>query len=216
MKAVALCAVIAAGCASATTMETARILDRGVQQYVIGPELNGGGMADTNDKIGVPEVSFGIRRGLGHELEVDTKMMILPLGDVITSLGAEAAVKRQLYRSDRFEIAALAGGGYRYIGSSGATWEAVYANLPLLLGINVRGKDQIVLGPRVGISRWYSSGARAVSMPQVGSSLGYAWAVRSNLTVLPEVSWSYSPVPFQGRESGTALVTASIGFLFGH
>ena len=102
------------------------------------------------------------------------------------------------------------------ISSSGAQWEAVYANLPVLFGINVRGDDQIVIGPRIGISRWYSSGSRAVSMPQIGSSLGYAWAVRRSLTIIPEVSWLYSPVPFQGRESGTALVTASIGFLFGH
>jgi hypothetical protein len=216
MRALPVCVALLCGCASATTMETARVLDQGVQQYVIGPELNGGGIDDSDAKIGVPEVSFGIRRGLGHKLEVDTKLMVLPLGEVITSLGAEAALKAQIYEGDRFEIAVLAGGGYRYLSSSGARWEAVYANVPVLLGINVRDHDQIVIGPRIGISRWYSSGSRAVSMPQIGSSLGYAWAVRPSLTILPEVSWLYSPVPFQGREAGTALVTASIGFLFGH
>jgi hypothetical protein len=197
-------------------METASVLPNGKQQYVIGPELNGGGMADNDQKIGVPEVSFGYRRGLGHRLEVDSKLMVLPLGEVITSLGAEAAIKVQLYASDRFEIATLVGGGYRMMSSSGARWESIYANLPVLFGINVRDADQIVIGPRVGISRWYSTGARPVNVPQIGSSIGYAWAVRKSLTIIPEVSWLYSPVSFQGRDSGSELVTASLGFLFGH
>jgi hypothetical protein len=142
--------------------------------------------------------------------------MALPLGQALTSVGGELSAKRELMRSGRLELAVLAGGGYRLITSSGAEWEAVYANLPLLVGINLRGVDQLVFGPRVGWQRWYSTGARPVDIPQVGTTIGYAWAVRPNLTVMPELSWLYSPTEVNGMDKGTILFAAGIGFQFGH
>jgi hypothetical protein len=213
---VGLALAAGAGCAAVTTMETARSLPPGQMQYAIGPEINGGGMRDKRAKVGIPEVAVGARRGVGAGVEVIGKLMVLPLGQALTSIGGELAVKVQLHRGDRLEIAALAGGGYRTISSSGARWEGIYANTPLLFGINVRQRDQIVLGPRVGWQRWYSSGARPVDVPQAGTSIGYAWGVRPSLTVMPEVSWLYSPTGAAGRENGSVLFTAGVGFLFGH
>ena len=108
----------------------------------------------------------------------------------------------------------MLGAGYRYLSSSGAIWEGAYASAPLLFGINVRERDQVVLGVRGGWQRWYSSGAHTVDVPQVGASLGYRWAATARLTVLPEVSWMYTPVHLGGIESQTYLLHFGVGFFF--
>jgi hypothetical protein len=213
----AMVACATSACAAVSTLETPRALPPGRMQYAVAPELNGGGMRQGAAKIAIPELSGGVRRGLGHGVELSGKLMLLPLGDTLTSVGGELAVKVELHRDDRLSIAALGGAGYRHLASSGAQWEAIYANAPILIGVGVRGdRDQIVFGPRVGWQRWYSSGARPVDVPQIGSSLAYAWGVRPSLTVMPELSLLYSPTPVEGRATGSVLFSFALGFLFGH
>lgn len=213
--ALALAVIAASGCAAVTTMQTARSLPAGKTQVVIGPELNGGGVREGNGKIAIPELASSLSVGVGHGVEVRGKAMVLPLGQALTSVAGEVSAKVALVSGERTELATGLGGGYRVLSSSGATWESVSVNLPLLVGINLRGgRDQLVLGPRVGWQRWYSTGARPVDVPQVGTTIGYAWAVRPTFTVMPELSWLYSPVEVNGMDGGTALFSFGIGFVF--
>lgn len=202
MRALAIAALLS-GCASAGGMTTARTLESGADQWMVAPELNP-----------TPEVGVAYRRGVGADLEVGGKVSTLPAGEVLTSFGAELSVKRGLWRSGRLELAAGLGAGYRLIHSSGATWEAGTLEVPLLAGINVRrGLDQIVLGPRVGYQRWYSSGSMPVDIPYLGLSAGYAWQATGKLTVFPELGVTKSSTRLQNQDRHTML-RFGIGFIW--
>jgi hypothetical protein len=195
--------VTAAGCASAGGMTTARTLQAGADQWMVAPELNP-----------TPEIGVGYRRGVGAEIEVAAKVSTLPAGEALTSLGAELSARRQIWTSGRLELAAGVAAGYRLIHSSGATWEAGYGELPVLVGINVRrGLDQLVIGPRVGYQRWYSSGSMPVDLPYWGASIGYAWAATRSLTVFPELALTRSTTLVQSRDRHR-MVRFGVGFLF--
>jgi hypothetical protein len=206
--------VLATGCAGVSTLGTPKSLAKGQEQYVVAPELNGGGPRRT--PVPAPEMSFGYRRGVGHGVEIDGKLSSLPLGKAFSTLGVEVVGKYQFYDEGRLTMSVALGTGYRLIHSMSATWEGIYGNLPLLVGVRLRDRDQLVFGPRVGVQEWYSSGAHPVTIPFGGMSVGYAWAATENLTVFPELSWMLSPTTFQDRPEGTSMATFGVGFLFGH
>jgi hypothetical protein len=195
-------ALLAGGCMGSGGVSTARTLDPGQHQVVAGLELGG--------------AAVGYRRGLARGVEIDGKLTGLPAGEILTTAGLELSGKVQLYRGQRLELATGAGAGYWLIRSSGATWEAATVQIPLLVGVNLRGgRDQLVIGPRLGVQRWYSSGAMTVNLPFAGATVGYAWTANPRLTVFPEIGIMRSSVDLADVRPAR-LFHLGIAFLFGH
>jgi hypothetical protein len=195
MRAVLLLMVLAwpAGCASYTTFKTARTLPPGRSEVLVATQLQGAATTDGR-AAPMPELVAGARRGFAHRLELGVTGTLLPLGAYLTAASVEGTAKRQLWdsASGRWSLAVGAGLAYRFTSSSDAVFEAVHVAVPLMMGLNL-GRHQLVVSPTVGVQRWYGTGARPVTLPFAGASLGLVWQVRRRVALLPEVTWADSP-----------------------
>ncbi len=228
-KALALVPILAflTGCPSFTTMGTARTLPEGTTQFYVasgGVQLRDfrstSGTGSTLETIGLPQFELGARHGVAESVEV---------GGKIWFLGAELNSKVQLHRSDTpdsgIDLAlgpALSAYPFTAQDSSGKDVQAIFAwaHLPLLIGVNVPGGSQLVLGPRIS-DLIAASGGNMTNVFWAGGSLGYAWKIGPTFRILPEVSIAYPIAASQGLQTTTdlafkgAIVQGVVGFVFG-
>ena len=214
MRALALLAV--AGCASYGTMTTARTLPPGTTQATAALELDGAGVVEDDARIPSPTLAVAVRRGVARDLDVGAKLSVLPLDEVLETIGVEAQA-RWRFRGDasrRLELAVAPTAGWRGVSSSGARWDAAHAVVPVIVGLNLGARrHQLFLSPKVGWQRWWSAGAMPVDLPFAGAGIGFAWRVRDDLTLVPELSALQSPTSLRGSD-GMALVHLGIGLVW--
>lgn len=204
---------LTAGCSSLGNYRSTDTLAPGDSQVLVAPQVHSAGPSETR-KAPFPELAVGYRHGIAPRTEAHGTVNMLLLGEVVTTLGAELGGKRHLYRSGsgRYELALAASVGYRYVSTSGASWENVHAAVPLIAGIRI-GEDQLAISPTVAWQRWYSSSAMPVSVPSAGLSVGYRWRINQRWTLLPELSWAYTPVALSNFDD-TILGHAGVGVIY--
>lgn len=220
-------ALFLAGCPSFSTMGTARTLPPGNTQLVVSPQAaytkrwSIAGLEQRTDVV-FPQLELGIHHGVTENVEVGAKIWVL---------GFEVDTKLQLGRSQSdssgIDIAIDPGIGYlgftqgQGIGTTSLTTSqnSLSLYLPLLVGFNFAGGNQLVLGPKI-IEQIIlpSSQTGAGNVLWGGASVGYAWRF-GNFQLLPEVTVVYpmSVVQKPGATfsfSGIA-VQGGVGLLFG-
>ncbi|MCE9577091.1 MAG: hypothetical protein K8W52_28345 [Deltaproteobacteria bacterium] len=203
-------AALAAGCGAYTSYKQTRLTPRGHTDYLFAAELQG---ASTGmDGAPMPEIAVGARRRVHDRIDVGATGTILPLGEAITSASAEVSGKLALGRHGRWSAALGTGVGYRVTTSSGAVFEGVHAAVPVILGVDL-GRHQLVLSPTVGYERLWSSGARPVSLPFAGYSLGFRWQLARRWALLPEATVGYTPAR-NYRTDSSQLFQVGLAVLF--
>ncbi len=202
-----------AACASATNYKSADTVEAGELDWFVAPQAAGGGPQETRKAL-VPEIAFGARYGLRDRVELGGTATLLPLGEAVTSWSVEAAGKAQVWRpaGRSWSVAAGLGAGYRSIYSSGAYWEAVHASLPVTLGWDL-GEHHLAVSTSGQVQRWYSTGARPVTVPSVGLSLGFRWRVSRRVSLFPEVSTSRAFTRLNGLDH-PVLLHVGLGIFF--
>ena len=220
-------ALVLAGCPSFSTMGTARTLPVGKTQLVVSPQAaytkhwSIAGLDQGTDVV-FPQFELGIHHGVTEDVEVGAKVWVL---------GFEVDTKLQLgrSRSDSSGVDIAIDPGIGYLGftqgqslatsSLTSSQNSLSFYLPLLVGFNFAGGNQLVLAPKI-IDQVIlpSSDTGAGNVLWGGASLGYAWRV-GNFQLLPEVTVVYpmSVVQKLGSTfsfSGIA-VQGGVGLLFG-
>jgi hypothetical protein len=203
------------GCASYGTMTTARPVAAGRSQVTTSLELDGIGVVENPARVPLPSLTVDIHRGLRDDLDVGGKLSILPGGEMLTGIGAEGQLRWRFVGDEhrRWEIAVAPSAGWRSIESSGARWDAAHAVVPVVIGLNLGARrHQLYLAPKAGWQRWWSDGSMPVDVPFSGVGLGFAWRVRRNVTVLPEISVLRTPTSLDNSE-GAGILNAGIGLM---
>jgi hypothetical protein len=197
-----------------STVKTATTVPAGSTRVFAAVEANGGAPLELPVKPLLPEVAVGARHGLTDRVELGGKLTTLPLGRRVTTAALEGQVKVQLRRRPEgtLEIALGPAGGFRWVGSSGASMQVSYVTLPLMLGWNV-GRHQIVVTPEAGLQLWTSAGASEVWAPVTGLTLGFVWRLGERFTLVPEATAYRSPVALD-YSRGTMMLHLGIGMLF--
>jgi hypothetical protein len=190
MRALAVLAIVLAGCGSYSTYRTTRIAPRGETKLLFAAQVSGA-RAPEEGIAPLPELVVGARRGVGDRYEVQATGTLLPIKQATTG-SLELAGKARLLEHGRWSIAAGAAAGYRLGHSGGAYVEGVFVSAPIIGAVDL-GKHQLVYSIVGGTQRWYASGARPVDTPFVGQSIGFVWQVARNWAVLPEVGVAYTP-----------------------
>ena len=171
-----------------------------------------------------PQLELGGRYGLSDRFELGARVW-LPMP------GYDLEAKIALLRSDSpysgFDLSLAPGAGYLYApgGSGEADGAALHVAsffLPLLIGWNTGGGDQLVFAPKLVdvLSLPGGSGGMTTNMVMAGASLGYLWRATEQLSVMPELS---AGTMVAGSLSGFgtdlsyggANLQFSVGFLFG-
>ena len=208
----AVCA--AGGCTAMSTIKTATTVPAGQTQWIGALEGNGGAPVELNVKPLLPELAFGVRRGLTDRVDVGAKLTTLPAGRALTTAAVEGQFRYQLRRRDdsRLKIAVGPAAGFRWISSSGAAMQVSYLTVPVMFGIDV-GRHQIVIAPEVAMQLWTSAGSNEVWVPVAGMSLGFVWKLGQRFALVPEIAAYRTPVAID-YSRGSQMLHFGVGFLY--
>jgi hypothetical protein len=182
-----LLAIISAGCASLSNMQTADTLGRG--NFQVGVETGVLSAASTSAPVGdgnpswLPHVDvsarFGVSEGVDLGLRAGLSFLELQGKFLFTKPGERIAVS----------FAPTAGG--LLLGGSASTSSSLVGllniALPVLIGFKTSGGSEFVLGPRVQ-NLVLLAGTSTVYGVGVGGSIGFAIRFTDNFGLMPELS----------------------------
>lgn len=188
MKALLVLALV--GCGSYSTYRTTRIAPAGKTEWLFGAQAAGASIPDRGGAP-LPEIALGARRGFRDRFELQLNTTSLALRQFRTG-SLELAGKVRLVEHGRWSLAAGAALGYRIAESGGAIIEGVQTAVPVIGAVEL-GDHQLVVSVAGGYQRYYASGARPVSVPFIGESLGFLWQINSRWALLPELGAAYTP-----------------------
>lgn len=186
--AVSSCALVLFGCPSMSTMNTARTLDAGEFRFIAAPGVSRVSLGA--EPLVQPQVELGGRFGITDDVEVGAKLWVPGY-----SLDAKIALLRAPSKDSGMDLSINP--GLSYIGGisgtrtgGGATLHVATVFLPVLIGFNTGGGDQLVLGPRLIDQLWLGSDdeGSTINLIYAGSSIGYAWKVSDSVMIMPELS----------------------------
>lgn len=191
MRLVALLPFVIA-CGSYTTHRTTRITPADRTQWMFGAQVAGAALEQGEQGAApIPEFSGSVRRAVHEDVEVQVNATLLPIKQAPTG-SLEVAGKLRIGQRGRYSLAVGAGAGYRIAESGGAIIEGAFISAPLIAGIDL-GRHQLVFAIDGGYQRWYSSGAKPVSVPFVGDSIGFLWRINQAWSLHPEIGVGWSP-----------------------
>jgi hypothetical protein len=212
--------LLGGGCASFSTMSTARTVPPDTTQTWVAPEFVGmtidTGSGYGNEAISVPQLEIGFRRGVTETAEVGAKLWLL---------GAALESKFQLVRSPSEEAGidvaiAPSIGWLGFNSGEGDGFNVVTGYLSLPVGINVGGGSQLVLTPKAIYQRYIAKSGTdtgSVGILFIGGSAGFALNL-GNTYVLPEISVMQPIIQGDAGESmyyDGVVFQGGVGLLFG-
>lgn len=166
------------GCASLSTLDRARTLQKG--QVRVTPAVAAAQTLSSGGSGVTPRFEVGLGYGAEDDVEVFGKLW---------GSGLSGGTKMQLVRSDSansgVDVAVAPSVGWHF--SDKLTFD-----LPLLAGINLGGGHQLVLSLRPAYAAWLDPGGigRPVSYVFLGGSLGTWTRITESLAFLPEIAWT--------------------------
>lgn len=196
-------AVLASGCASLSTMQTARTLRPGESQITASTSLAGGGIpgiaidtglpppAGHKVALPVPQAEIEVRHGFAPRWDWGIRTYLLGLG---------TDVKFQFLQREKWDAAFAPGTSLSYVflpagGSSLQTGELDVV-LPVLFGRHLRGGSSVVFGPKmqgrlafnaVNTPQGNARGTRFVLLGGAGGTLnvalGKGWSIPLELSI---------------------------------
>ncbi len=221
--------VLLSGCPSFTSMGTARTIPKGETQFQVGvgaQQLRDWTVSDTGvlESITFPGFELGISHAVSDGAEIGGKIWLV---------GAELDSKFQLVRSESpasgIDVALAPALSYFPFSANGTTGDKVtvsflFLHLPLLVGVNLPGGSQLILGPRVSDTMVVASGGGASESANVfwlGGSLGLALRTGDTFRIMPQISAMYPVAASHGLQTTTDLafkgviVQGQLAFVFG-
>ena len=172
------------GCATVGTVQTAETLGAGAYEVALEPSVAGAGSG--GEASYWPSVGVSGRYGVTDGVDVGARVSAsgLALGGRFALRGPEDGVT---------VVLAPSVGGRPLVGYG-------ELSLPLLVGVPMRGGDQLVLGPKL-YSTWWA-GDRSLDIEGFGmlwggGTVGYAARVVPGLRLLPELGLA---LPIAGGE----------------
>jgi len=186
-------------------MGGARVLAEGQSELGLGLELTlASAQIEPSAPVGAPwpQIAASFRAGLPHDFELGARAWGFGWPNYFYTFGAGLDAKYALVRApsleEGFDLAIGVGGAYHQQNAGGAPNHVIAAQVPLLLGVNVGDKNQIVAGVRFEDHVMFGQDQHPVNIPYGGLQLGFVWRAMDNVEIRPEVVLLYSPVPFNG------------------
>lgn len=201
---VAASALLLQGCFPFATLGRARVVEPGEIEVWGAPSALV--VATSTGGSVRPVVVGGVRYGLTEVVELDAGL---------SSSGGSLGTRLQLARSPSLSQ----GLDLALAPSLVFTWpDKLAVDLPLLLGINLPERNQLVLAARAAYQQRYGAGGvpHPINYAYLGGSVGFAWQVSEHLALMPEVAmlteiyadpgWSSNVVDAVGVQAGVGLL----------
>lgn len=217
---VPILAIASTGCLAQTGFGRARTLPPGegeisaaIEPQFLTPKRPQG------SEFAIPwvQLAFGYHRGVTEDVELGARVWGLGFPGFQTFGGAidtKLQLTRSEHRAQGVDVAIGTSLAYHQVRLGGTPWHTFAITIPLLIGVNVGVKDQLVFGPRIADYLWTGEGENTMNLIWGGASLGYAWSVSRTITLMPEVVMMYTPLRFNGESSDKdhrGLVSTQVG-----
>ncbi len=211
--------VTAGGCATIGTLQTANTLGKGKFQMALEPSAWG---AIGSTTVLVPNVTLAARYGLSPTLDI---------GGRVGSNGFEINGKLQLTppKAPGLVVSIAPSLGGFALAAGGASAGSLYVQVPVLLGFDLGGGSQLVLGPKLLDWLFFGGGTASSggttssaggsgNLLAVGTSVGVSLKLADGFRLLPEISVAYPLVTgisgsANGNSAGSTSVATSNGLL---
>lgn len=214
---VALVGVVLTGCPTASSLSSARTLDKGTVEFTFAPTfLNGVSVRNedgqaTSSTVGVPTAEAHVRYGITDTVEIAGKLYF---GGFAGHL--KIGLLRPESGMDGFNLSIDPGLSYAGVGGAGAGIGVVYLYLPVLAGYRFDGHE-LTFGPRLvpvlaGVTIGGGTGSGMLVLG--GGSLGLSLRLGESFRLHPEIS-ILSPLNQNTAEGADAIAQLSLGFSFG-
>ncbi len=209
--ALALLAVLHAGCAPIAGTGRARTLSKGRWELNAAPEvaLVTGRLASGDVPLPSGQLVVAGHYGLSETKEVGARLWGFSLGeDVLQSWGASADAKFQLKRASNThgtretDIGFAPRLTYHSVSLGGTPEHAFGASVPLVFGWRAGRFNQWVLSARYDYQVLTSESQTPLQVHLGGGSAGFVWQINERWALMPELALLYSLLSFNG-ESGS-------------
>jgi hypothetical protein len=183
------------GCFTYGSVQRAETLGKGNREF--GVELGAIGAASSTSAAALPNPSFAARFGVGDRVDIGARMGFSAIAFTTKVMFTDPAAD-----GVRLSLAPEIG-IFPFI-----VWFG-HVQIPLLIGIPLGGKNELVLGPRVHAYGFGSPGNGSGSAITAGSSLGFAIDL-GGLTLFPELTLEY-PIRGAVSDAGGGTVSNLLG-----
>ncbi|MFZ5471824.1 MAG: hypothetical protein ACOZIN_20535 [Myxococcota bacterium] len=185
----ALGLAVTLGCTSYQTLTLPRTIPAGEWRFAVAPTMTSGFPVSPSSAFApvLPTLSVMIRRGLSERLEVGVELE--PLARAELDLKVQLLQARTDYEGFDLAVAPSAGYGLDFLdgGDFAPNIETFTAQLPLLVGVNVGDRHQIVLAPRCAYELWFGRS----SFVHGGGSFGIAFRF-DDFSLMPQVTYLHT------------------------
>jgi hypothetical protein len=212
LAALALLAVVSAGCSSQIGLGRARTLDRGKYRVGFSTEvdfLTPKAWEESGATLPWLQVGIGYHRGITDRVELGARAWGLTVPTVFTTWGLAADGKVALLRPEpgqgRLNISTGLSLGYHQPRYGGNAYHIFHGTLPVLFGFAL-GRHELVLGPRIADYVMTAYGMNTVNSFYFGGSLGFAIRIRETFDLFPEAVAMWSPTSLNGETEDTSRV----------
>jgi hypothetical protein len=211
-----LVAVVSAGCPTASSLTSARTLDKGGLELTVAPTVINSVMVRSDqgqpraDYFGLPSAEAQMRYGITDHVEVGAKLWFG---------GFAGHLKLGLLRSetaeDGFNLSFDPGISYMGLGTGDARVDLVHVYLPVLAGYRFGGHE-VTFGPRLvpvfaGVTAGSDGSARTTFLG--GASLGLSLRLGRAFQLRPELSL-LAPMDQSNSDAVGGVAQLSLGFSF--
>lgn len=204
--------VLLAGCAPLAGSGRATVLPAGHNEVTLAPEATLLGTKLTAEGITLPslQMTLGYHRGVADRFELGARLWGFSVERAgLESWGAALDGKLQLrFHHDTGsgpDISVAPSVGYHQLSLGGTPEHGALVSLPVLVGLRMGARNQLVLGPRVAWLAWWGESQRAQRHLFYGTSVAFAWSLSQRWTLIPELVWLWSPIRFSGESSDDQL-----------
>jgi hypothetical protein len=211
--------LLGTGCVSISQVQTADTLGTGKFQFAVEPGLAGAAViSDSGNGDGgvyYPHVDLGLRYGITETVDLGVRF-----GSSLVELQAKVLLTSPEDPDKAVSLAPSVMG--LLLGSGSDNVSYLNAALPVLVGFKSLNGSELVLGPRLALTR-VSAGDVSANIISAGTSVGYALRVTNGFRLMPEVALSYPLVGSVSTASDSDVVSGfnggfvqvKLGFLFG-
>ena len=181
----------------------ATVLEPGQAQLTPSAELNFMSVRGGEESTNLPwaYVGMGYHLGVGGRTEVGMRVFGFGIPGTAGAMGVAFDSKFQLFSADDrewgWDIAIGLSPSYHAGIQGDQPFHLFGFTVPLLFGKNF-GRHQLILGLRFADYVMTSYGMRTLNTLWGGASVGFSLRVR-RIELMPEVSFMYSPVKFNGE-----------------
>ena len=214
---------LAAGCAPLAHGGRARVLPVGRNEVTFAPEVTLLSTKITPEGVTLPSLQLGLgyHRGVTQRLELGGRVWGFGVERAdLRTWGAALDAKIQLQWQDPLtggaDIAVAPSGGYHQMKLGGTPEHFAFASVPLLVGLPVGRRHQLVFGPRVAWHAWWGESQRAQRHVFYGGSVAFALALGERFVFIPELVLLWSPIQFggeapQAEQKGATYMSLGLG-----